>query len=260
MPFTLAHAAAALPFRRTRLVLSALVIGCFSPDFEYFLRLVPRGRFGHTPMGLFAFDLPLSVLIFWLFHAYAREPILAWLPPAFRQRIPANSALSSLRNIRGVALVLASIIIGAATHILWDSFTHPFFWPDQYLHFLHRTIQLPLLGQVRYTKFFQHLSTLVGLVVLAFWIRHWYRHTPPLDSQPIERHRKNESALLAALCLVAIFAALLRGLLGIGLPTNLHQSEGLLAEIVITAITVFWLEVLAYGVFRAQRHSIPKNA
>jgi hypothetical protein len=42
MPFTLSHAAAALLFRRTRLVLSAVVVGCCAPDFVYFL------EFGRT--------------------------------------------------------------------------------------------------------------------------------------------------------------------------------------------------------------------
>jgi hypothetical protein len=35
VPFTLAHGAAALPFRRFHLVFSALLVGTFAPDFEY---------------------------------------------------------------------------------------------------------------------------------------------------------------------------------------------------------------------------------
>ena len=80
MPFTLAHAAAALPFRRTRLILSAVVVGTFAPDFEYFLRLVPGGHFGHTLPGVFVLDLPLSLVVLWLFHTYMREPIMTLLP------------------------------------------------------------------------------------------------------------------------------------------------------------------------------------
>ena len=44
MPFTLAHAAAALPLRRFKLVWSALVIGSFAPDFWLFMGLPGRIR------------------------------------------------------------------------------------------------------------------------------------------------------------------------------------------------------------------------
>lgn len=252
MPFTPAHAAAAIPFRRTPLIPSALVVGCFSPDFEYFLRLAPRGSFGHTLTGLFAFDLPTAVVVLWLFHAYAKKPILAWLPEAVRERLPICSTFSSLRNARQIMLILVSIIIGAATHVLWDSFTHPFFWPYHHWLLLSRTIRLPLVGPVPCFKIFQHLSTFVGIAVLLLWLWHWYRNANPNHSEGDERPRENERAILAVMCFVALVVALLRGVLGVGIPVNLRGSEALLAEAVTTAITVFWVEVVAYGMLRAQ--------
>src|SRR5579875_1686228 len=67
VPFTPAHTVAALPFRRSRrLDMAALVVGCLSPDFEYFLRGEARGSFGHTLTGLIVLDLPLSLLVLWL--------------------------------------------------------------------------------------------------------------------------------------------------------------------------------------------------
>ena len=46
MPFTPAHVAAALPFRRTRLIWSALIVGTIAPDLEYYVRLNADGRSG----------------------------------------------------------------------------------------------------------------------------------------------------------------------------------------------------------------------
>lgn len=252
MPFTLAHAAAAIPFQRTRLIPSALVIGCFSPDFEYFIRLGPKGIFGHTFPGLFAFDLPVSVLVWWLFHAYAKEPILAWLPADIRQRVPSSSPLSSLRNAREIVLILISIIIGAATHILWDAFTHRSFWPYDHWSFLRRAFRLPVVGPLRSYTILQHLSTLVGLIVLLIWFWHWYRHTAPIRSPKVEQASGSRTAVLA-LCVAAAVAGFLRGLLGVGVPANLHENTIFLAEVVTTAITVFWLEIVACGVIRAHR-------
>lgn len=260
MPFTPAHAAAILPFQRTRLIISALVIGSFSPDFEYFLRLAPEGNFGHTIAGLFAFDLPVSLVVLWLYHNYARDPILSWLPRSVRQRVPASSNLPSIWSLHGSALIIGSILIGAATHILWDSFTHRSSWPYDHWRFLSHTIPLPVIGAVEYVNFFQYLSTIAGFVALLIGFRHWYRHTAPVNSERTERTREGERRILVALCAGTIIAAPARGLLGVGIPVDQHQMEILLAEIASTAITIFWMGVVAYGAFRAQSRSRPKNA
>jgi hypothetical protein len=73
MPFTLSHAAAVIPFRRTRLVMSALVMGCFAPDFPNLLFLSPDKSYGHTISGMFLLDLPLALAALWLFHSFTRS-------------------------------------------------------------------------------------------------------------------------------------------------------------------------------------------
>ena len=104
MPLTLAHAAAAYPLRRTRLVLSALIIGTFTPDLEFFLRFAPKGPFGHSPRGLFLFCLPVGFVVFWLFHAVVKEPLAALMPRAVRQRVPADPyPLPLWQQLPGVA-------------------------------------------------------------------------------------------------------------------------------------------------------------
>jgi hypothetical protein len=76
VPFTLAHGAAALPFRRLHLVFSGLLVGTFAPDFEYFLRLSPDDGFGHTLLGTFVLTLPLALLVLWLFHTFVKLPVV----------------------------------------------------------------------------------------------------------------------------------------------------------------------------------------
>ena len=48
VPFTLAHGAAALPFRRLHLVFSGLLVGTFAPDFGIFRQ---RARAGKGKVG-----------------------------------------------------------------------------------------------------------------------------------------------------------------------------------------------------------------
>jgi hypothetical protein len=262
MPFTLSHPAAAIPFLRTRLDPSALVIGCMAPDFEYFLHFAPEGGFGHTLAGVFAFDLPAAFIVLWLFHVYAKDPLYTWLPASVRRRIRLGPAALQVRNIAQFALVLLSILIGVATHILWDSFTHPDFWPYQHWQFLHRTVQLPVYGSMEYLRVIQHGSTVLGAAVLLLWFWSWFRRTVPMQPETATYPRENHRVALLVICIAALIAAVLRGLdlPEFGFPEDNPGRKELLARAVITAIDFFWLGVLVYGAFRARARNKLQDA
>lgn len=254
MPFTLSHPAAAIPFLRTRLVPSALVIGCMVPDFEYFLLFSPHGGFGHTLPGVFVFDLPAAFITLWLFHAYAKQPLYSWLPESMQRRIHLGPAELPVKNIAQFWLVLLSILVGVATHILWDSFTHRNLWLYRHWQFLHRTVQLPGFGIIEYSRVIQHASTVFGAVVLLLWFLHWFRRTPPTQSQTAPIPGNNPRASLIVICGAALAAAVLSALL---VPdfNNLHQfNEGQFhfERAVITAINIFCLGVVVYGATRSK--------
>ena len=262
MPFTLSHPAAAIPFLRTRLVPSALVIGCMAPDFEYFIHFAPEGGFGHTLAGVFLFDLPAAFIALWLFHVYAKEPLYSWLPESVRRRIRLGPAALPVRYFLEFALVMLSILIGVATHILWDSFTHPNFWPYRHWRFLHRTVQLPVYGPMEYLRVLQHGSTVLGAAVLLLWFWHWFRRTAPMQPETARYPRKNHRAALFVICIAALIAAVLRGLVlpELGSPDDNPGRKELFARAVITAINIFWLGVVAYGVWRARARNKLENA
>jgi hypothetical protein len=253
MPFTLSHPAAAIPFLRTGLVPSALVIGCMAPDFEYFLNFAPEGAFGHTLPGVFRFDLPVAFIALWLYHAYAKEPLHTWLPESVRRRIQLGPTALPISNIAQFALVLLSILIGVATHILWDSFTHPNFWPYRHWRFLHRTVQLPVYGPMEYLRVLQHGSTVVGGAVLLLWFWHWFRTTAPIQPETAPCPRRNHRAVLFVICIVALIAAVITGFVipELRSPHHIIGRKELFARAVIMAINIFWLGVVAYGALRA---------
>jgi hypothetical protein len=249
MPFTLSHVAAAIPFQRTRLISSALVIGCMAPDFEYFIRFLPGGGFGHTLPGVFLLDLPLALLALWLFHNYAKAPLYAWLPQSVRRRIRLAPA-SPVRDLAGFALVVLSILIGIATHILWDSFSHPRLWLYGHWQFLHRTVQVPLHGQMEVARVIEHLSSVFGAMVLLIWFWRWFRSTPPIEQDAARTPHDNSRTAFIVVCAVALAAAALRALLilhGVGAPFHIPEEKLALEAAVITAITVFCLGVVVYG-------------
>jgi hypothetical protein len=256
MPFTLAHAAAALPFRRTKLIASAVVVGCFAPDFEYFIRLAPRGGFGHTLPGLFVFDLPLGLAVYWLFHRYAKEPLWTCLPEDARQRVKLGPSTSPFGGAVQSALVSLSILVGGATHILWDSFTHPSFWPYRHWHFLSDTVRLPIAGLVQNYKLLQHASTAFGLLVLLIWFLRLPR-VAPTHPRLVRDRRVDERLVFLFASVVALTAGALRAFVGVGAASGVHRIQIFVGEAVVTTISVFWLELVIYGFLRERSSRSP---
>jgi len=168
MPFTISHAAAVLPLHargKTRLPLAALMIGSMSPDFLYFLPW-DTGLMVHNFPALFWFCWPAGLALWMLFVRVVETPTLALLPDAWRARFPPSE-----KPLTPGLLMRASIavILGAATHVIWDSFTHGGTPVTDALPFMRSTVfEVGGYGVPLY-KLLQHLSTLLGLAVLGIW-------------------------------------------------------------------------------------------
>jgi Domain of unknown function (DUF4184) len=254
MPFTLSHAAAALPFRRTRLILSAVIVGCFAPDFEYFIPFEHHGSFGHKLPGVFAVDLPLSLVVLWLFHGYAKEPLAACLPASARARLQLGTRGLSINSLSRFALIVFSILVGIATHLFWDSFTHSGYWVSNHLPFLSHNVQLPLFGWRPWYAILQYISSAVGILILLFWGIHWYRYAIPVSYQHNWNFLKNDRIALSILFLIALLAALVRAVL-VGLPDGVHGAQRFMTIAAITGIAVFCFEIVVYGIARNHRRN-----
>ena len=167
MPITPAHAAAAWPVHRAwrRMPLSALVIGTLSPDMEYVLRLEPRGKFAHSPAGLVVFCVPVTLLLWWAWRALVRPALVPLLPPG-----PRRAAEAPPPGRRGDVLPLAifAALIGAATHVLWDGFTHQDGWAVALWPVLEQRAFGP--NSQPWFSLFQYASSVLGLVIVAIWL------------------------------------------------------------------------------------------
>ena|SRR5215471_1877330 len=173
MPFTPAHAAAAWPVRKilVRLPLSALIIGTLSPDFEYFLRLVPVTRWAHTPAGIVFFCVPVSIVVWLVFRRLIRPAVLDVLPPGLAKAL--GSPLTSW------SWAIVAVLVGALTHVAWDGFTHQHDWAVNAWPVLQTQVAPQQLPGVRWYKLLQNLSSAGGLIVLAAWVATWVRSQPP---------------------------------------------------------------------------------
>ncbi len=239
-----------------RLVTSALVVGTLAPDFEYFLQLMPRGGFGHTLQGVFVLDLPLALLVLWVFEGYLKVPLTLLLPDGLQRRVAPHLGEFRFFGWRRFAVIVASILLGIATHLLWDSFTHPAMWLYHHWLFLSRTVRLPLVGTVEYCKVFQHASTVFGIGVLVAWFTRWYQGTEPCGearSGPLTSTQRARTILFAAV--LALLGCLLRPIVFLGLPTSAARLERFAGQAAATAIALLWWQLVVYGVFATRRMS-----
>lgn len=261
MPFTLSHAAVAWPFRRTPLELSALVTGCFAPDFPYFFFLKPHGFYGHTPPGVFLLDLPTSLVVLWLFHAYMKQPLTFFLPRAVRQRMNSSEEEFAFWPPARLAIIVLSILIGVGTHMVWDAFTHNLFWPYRHFEILREIVQVPVLGDVGVYELLQYGSSLFGIVAVAIWILHWYRTAEPGEhakAMPVRKAERRQ--IMVAVPAFSLFAAFLRALIGVGMPTGAQSLFDFVVEVGISTITFFCVGLLVCGMLLRQRAATPELA
>src|SRR3982751_1614052 len=90
MPFTFSHPAIVIPLQKLvgRWVsLTGLVVGSVVPDFEYFIRMRSEKGFSHSIPGVFLFDLPLGLLLCFLFHNVVRNSLFSHLPYFLNSRL-----------------------------------------------------------------------------------------------------------------------------------------------------------------------------
>jgi small-conductance mechanosensitive channel len=128
MPFTFCHPAIVLPLAKVsknKLSLTALIMGSMAPDFEYFIRMRMYREHSHSLGGLFYFELPITILLCILYHAFVRDSLINALPEIYRKRFESFTNLDWFGWAKKYWYVLIySAIVGILSHIFWDAFTH----------------------------------------------------------------------------------------------------------------------------------------
>jgi hypothetical protein len=235
VPFTGSHPAAVLPFVRTPLVPSALVIGSMSPDLVYYLALPDPVRWrlsetSHSLPGIFGFDLACGLIAFVLWQALIAPLAVAVAPRSVRDRLGPDLPVSPLRYVRGgrpLVLVVLSQWVGAITHVVWDEFTHPSRWGAEHIPWLAE--KHGLLPGYRWG---QYASSVIGLLLIG-WVlwRWWLRTTPQPDSQRIPAVRPTVAAWIWG---VVLICAGVGGVLGAVASLTDSLGAGSLAFLVAT--------------------------
>lgn len=171
MPFTLAHPAIVLPLTylpKKWFSLTGLVIGSLTPDFEYFIRMRIQSDYSHTWIGVLWFDIPIGLFLAFIYHNIVREKLIDNTPNLIYSRLEKFKSFDWNSYFqRHWFVIILSLFIGAASHLIWDSFTHDHGYFVQKFEALVSGQEL--FGRVIPTfKFLQHGSTLIGILVIAY--------------------------------------------------------------------------------------------
>lgn len=208
MPWTFAHAAAALPFRRLcpkYLSFPALAIGAMAPDFGYYVGQFRAAAFAHTFAGSLVVSLPSGLLVLAALRAI-REPVCHLLPRPHREAISRLTEPLSFTALRA-AIVSWSIVVGAWTHIAWDAFTHASRWGARNVEFIRDPLFQLGTFTVHGYMLLQQLSTILGTALLVGAYVAWLRKHRAPPSAPGDEERKRWW-LIAATVLVTLAIAL----------------------------------------------------
>ncbi|MFH8725956.1 DUF4184 family protein [Streptomyces termitum] len=216
MPFTLSHAAAVLPALRRDgtargpFVASALVAGSFSPDLTYFAATAVPGamEFGdvtHSPVGLVTVDVLLAAVLVGLWLT-VREPLVGLLPRRWRGRVHGVLRGRPWRDGRPVALAVrfaVSAALGAATHLVWDTFTHIDRWGTRTLPFLAEVV-----GGFPVYQYAQYGGSALALGLLGWFGLRALRSVPDVPGTPAGvpvpgRRGRRAAVLLIGGCVLA---------------------------------------------------------
>jgi len=172
MPFTLSHPALVLPLNllpKKWVSITGLVIGSMAPDFQSFFTDGDKTQ-THTWWAILWFCLPVSIIVSFLYHLSVREMLITHLPRFLQLKFIRYKDLDWVRTFkRNWFVIIISIVIGAASHLFWDSFSHFngfFITGNRSLQgnavIGGRSIEIPFL--------IQYLNSAIGLLIVGIAI------------------------------------------------------------------------------------------
>ena len=202
MPFTLSHAVLAPPIAKLsggRLPIGALAIGCMVPDL-YRLLVKKEILLNHQWHGIFHPDLWVGLLFCFLWYGLYRPMIFQAI--GISNPLKLHSLTAILKFF--IRLVIA-VLIGTATHIIWDGLTHVDFRTFAFKDFLSQNLTL-FHHQYPVHRILQIGSSIVVLPILLFMCLQYYRQHQ--QHQPISPKIKRFAvALLLTSFAVGCFSA-----------------------------------------------------
>ncbi len=233
MPFTLAHPSILFPLlkKKSRLSATALIIGSMVPDIEFIGQLEQSHNYAHHFPGIFLFNIPVGLLLCFIFQLYVKEGIIYHLPAFLRERFEFALHINWLDYARkNILWLVISLLIGIFSHLLWDAFTHKNVFILNIIPSLGGNITA--MGRVMpIYHLLQIISSVIGLLILVWVVLRLTR-----TKTPTAFYSKGYWYLFTALAIVFgsfrfmvfdfnnTFWDIVVGIMGIGLYAGLINS------------------------------------
>ncbi len=173
MPFTLSHPALILPLNllpKKWVSLTGLIIGSIAPDLQSYFTTGAEKAHSHTWAGILWFCIPVGLLLSFIYHLVVREMLITHLPKFLQIKFIRYKDVQWVSLFRKTwPVIILSIIVGAASHLFWDSFSHfdGYFirnnpsWQGN-MNVFGRSTEIPFV--------IQYVNTVVGMLVIIYAI------------------------------------------------------------------------------------------
>jgi hypothetical protein len=194
------------------------------------------GIYGHTIGGIFYFDVPVTVFLALIFHRIVKRNLIvnfsAFLQRRFHDTLKSDF-LGYLKTNWGLFLV--SAVLGAVSHVFWDSFTHNDRFFVRLFSDIYDSTYVPFDG-ANYPLFYvlQQVSTALGLTVVTVYI---------LLKRPLSDFEPGAPGIGYWLLVFVIAIAVLR------IRFFVQPSDYNLGNVVVTSITGLMAGVVIGGFF-----------
>ena len=114
--------------------MAAMVVGSMVPDFPMFGLAPWSYDLAHSWTGVLTVDVVAAVVLTLLWVLLVRDAMAAAAPSRLRKRLQPATRYAG----RDWLLVVPSVAIGAATHVVWDELTHGDRWGAHHLAWLNQ--------------------------------------------------------------------------------------------------------------------------
>lgn len=204
------------------------------PDFEYFFRMVGFSKFSHTISGLFYFDLPVTIFLSFVFHQVVKHNLLRNLPLFFQRRFQDTLHLNFINYLKDHWWIFViSVLLGAASHLFWDSFTHNGKFFVRMFSSVYSSTYVPFDG-ANYPLFYvlQQVSTAIGLTIVGIYV---------LAKKPVEDAHLTSPKIIywGLVVIIAVIVFCLR--------FSIEYSDYNLGNVVVSSITGLLIGVVCCG-------------
>jgi hypothetical protein len=239
MSFTFSHPALILPLAYLParwFSISGLVIGSMVPDFEFFLRMNVQSTYSHTFPGLFLFNLPLGILIAFIYHNIVRDSLFDNLPFLLKSRLSGFKQFNWNSYFKKNWMVIfISLLVGATSHIIWDSFTH---WYGYFVKIIPvLRFKIEFFGmQMPVFMILQHLGTIIGGLVILFVI----------FSLPVNRNVNGGISLMYWFILFLFTIAIIFIRIAGGIENKFYTT------LIVTAISAFMISLIVTSLINSR--------